>query len=433
MTPPRRGLSRRALLAGAAALAVMPGPAACAGSGATPAGAAPAGSPPATVTLGSRYSDAVPKQAQRKVLDAYTARSGGAVTVNTVDGNTFQEQINTYLQGSPDDVFTWSAGYRAKFFAAQGLTGDVSPVWASIGATMTDAFRTASTAEDGTPCFVPFANYPWAVFYRTSLFAERGYAVPETLDQLIALGDRMRADKLTPFAFADKDGWPAMGTFDALNMRINGYDFHIRLMAGKEAWDTPQLAEVFRVWAELLPYHQADSLGRTWQEAAQALSAKTCGMYLLGSFVAQQFTGQAYDDLDFFAFPQITAEHGRDAIDAPIDGYMMSARPKDRGAATALLEYLATGAAQTIYLADDPSLIAAANDADTSRYNPLQRKSRELIGSATHIAQFLDRDTRPDFASTVVIPSFQRFIAAPQDAGEILRSMQSQAKTIFPS
>ena len=29
-------------------------------------------------------------------------------------------------------------------------------------------------------------------------------------------------------AFADKDGWPAMGTFDILNMRINGYDFHVR-------------------------------------------------------------------------------------------------------------------------------------------------------------------------------------------------------------
>ena len=43
------------------------------------------------------------------------------VDVNTMDHNAFQEQINTYLQGTPDDVFTWFAGYRMQFFAAQGL------------------------------------------------------------------------------------------------------------------------------------------------------------------------------------------------------------------------------------------------------------------------------------------------------------------------
>ena len=37
----------------------------------------------------------------------------------------------------------------------------------------------------------------------------------------------MKTDGLTPIAFADKDGWPAMGTFDIINLRINGYDFHI--------------------------------------------------------------------------------------------------------------------------------------------------------------------------------------------------------------
>ncbi len=55
----------------------------------------------------------------------------------------------------------------------------------------------------------------------------------------------MQADGLTPIAFTDKDGWPAMGTFDILNMRINGYQFHVDLMAGKESWDGPQVKAVF--------------------------------------------------------------------------------------------------------------------------------------------------------------------------------------------
>ena len=40
-----------------------------------------------------------------------------------------------------------------------------------------------------------------------------------------------------------------MGTFDIINMRINGYDFHVRLMAGKARWDGPQVKTVFNTGA----------------------------------------------------------------------------------------------------------------------------------------------------------------------------------------
>ena len=38
--------------------------------------------------------------------------------INTIDHNSFQENINNYLQGAPDDTFTWFSGYRMRFFAA---------------------------------------------------------------------------------------------------------------------------------------------------------------------------------------------------------------------------------------------------------------------------------------------------------------------------
>ena len=59
--------------------------------------------------------------------------------------------------------------------------------------------------------------------------------------------------------------------------------------------------------------------------------------------------------------------------------------------------------------------IAANDDADTSVYTPLQKKSAEVVSQQKNIAQFLDRDTRPDFASTVVIPAFQSFLKTPDD------------------
>ncbi len=125
------------------------------------------------VTFGSNQSDEVPKKGYQAMADAYKAASGTTVKINTVEHNTFQENINTYLQGKPDDVFTWFAGYRMRFFAGKGLAGDISDVWAQLQG-YTDGFKTASTGDDGKQYFVPVSYYPWAVFYRPSVFEGEG-------------------------------------------------------------------------------------------------------------------------------------------------------------------------------------------------------------------------------------------------------------------
>ena len=67
-----------------------------------------------------------------------------------------------------------------------------------------EAFKAASTGHDGEQYFVPIYNYPWVVIYRKSLFEEKGYTVPATWDEFIALADKMKADGLVPLAFGDK-------------------------------------------------------------------------------------------------------------------------------------------------------------------------------------------------------------------------------------
>ena len=385
-----------------------------------------------TVTFGSNQSDAVPKKAYATMLANAGKTAGLDVKINTVDHNTFQENINNYLQGKTDDVFTWFAGYRMQYFAAKGLIGDISDVWQDITG-MSDALKKASTGEDGKQYFVPLDYYPWAVFYRKSVFAEKGYQIPKTLDEFTALGTQMKKDGLVPIAFADKDGWPAFGTFDILNLRINGYQFHVDLMAGKESWTSPQVKKVFDTWRSLLPLHQDGSLGRTWQEAAQSLQKKESGMYLLGMFVGQQFPTADQADLDFFPFPEIDPAVGADALDAPIDGFLMAKKPRNETGAKKLLGDLAKPQAGQDYVTSDPTVIAANSDADTSSYSALQKKAIELVSSAKSITQFLDRDTRPDFASTVMTPAMQSFIKTPTDADSILKSVESQKQSIFTS
>lgn len=401
-----------------------------AGGGGGDTTAAPSG----TVTVGSNASDELTREAYGAAFALFEEQSGINLEINTVDHNTFQEQINTYLQGRPDDVFTWFAGYRMQFFADRGLSTSINDVWDEIGSNFNDAFKQASTGLDGNQYFVPFITYPWALFYRKSIWEDAGYEIPSTLDELVAVCDAMQADGLVPIAFGDQDGWPAMGTFDYINMRVNGYQFHVDLMAHREKWDDDRVKEVFALWRDLLPYHQPGALGRTWQDAAQTVARGEAGMYLLGMFVGEQFQAvsqEARDDLDFFAFPEINPDHGRDSIDAPIDGFMLSKDPANLDGSKALVAFMGTGEAQKFYTDANSNWLQTVNNGDTSNYDALQNKAVELIGSVDNIAQFLDRDTRPDFASTVVLPSLQTFLNNPDDIDGLTSSMEEQAAAIF--
>jgi multiple sugar transport system substrate-binding protein len=427
-----QNLTRRGLLAtGAGSLAALYGLGAAGGALASPE-ALHEELGGGTVTLGS-YETGPGIKALAATTKKFTQNTGIAVKTNTVDHNTFQEQINTYLQGRPDDVFTWFAGYRMQFFAAKGLATPIDDVWKALTPVMPPSIKAASTGLDGHQYLVPNKNYPWAVYYRKSLWKEKGYTAPKTWDQFIALCKKMQTDGLTPIAFTDKDGWPAMGTFDILNMRINGYQFHVDLMAGKESWNSPQAKAVFKQWTELLPYYSQGALGLTWQDGAVQLENKQAGMFLLGGFVVSNFKPANVPDVDFFPYPAINPAHGQDSIDAPIDGYMLSKKPKNLAGAKKLIGYFGTAQAINIYNPLNPGNLAVNTRASKSYYSPMQKKEAALIAATKHIAQYMDRDTRPDFASTVMIPALQQFLNKPDDINGLCASIQKQKKAIFGS
>jgi multiple sugar transport system substrate-binding protein len=178
-----------------------------------------------------------------------------------------------------------------------------------------------------------------------------------------------------------------------------------------------------------LPYHDVDgALGRTWQDSAQLLKKNKNGMYLLGSFVAQQFTGADLAQLDFFAFPEFDPANGQDAVEAPIDGLMLSKNAADNDTAKDFLKYAASPEAEEAYLKTDPSDVGANKNVSTANYNAIQKKSAQLIGSAKEISQFLDRDSLPEFASNVMEPALQGFIKTGKFNGA---QVESQAKQVY--
>lgn len=420
-------LGRRALLrglAGAATLAAVSGPAGC--------GTDRRGDP-GLVTMGSNRANPAQREAIAESLALWEADSGVRVELNTIDSTSFQESLNNYLQGTPDDVVAWFAGYRMRHLAERGLISDATGVWEERGFhdVFTDQVRDLCSGPDGRQYMVPDSTSPWAVFYRRSVFEEHGYEEPSTKEEFIGLCERMRDDGLVPLAYGVREGWPAMGTFDHLNLRLNGPEFHLGLLNGDHPWDGPEVKAVFGAWKELLPYHQASPLGRGINEAQTSLVRGEAGMMLCGLFLTHVFSEEDLADLDCFAFPEFDAEIGADVVETPIDGFMLSGDPRNPGAATDLVGHLGTLRAQEIYTAIDPQALPTHQRADLSELSALDAKIMDMIAGAGALTQYMDRDTRPDFASVVMIPALQRFLRRPDDIDDLTAGIQRQKASIF--
>jgi len=424
MSVEQNGVSRRTLIKGAAlgGIGIAGGATVLSSCGSKASG---------PMSFGARTVDESPTKQLKALVAAYEKKSGNKVTYNATESNAFQNNLSQYLQGTPDDAFQWMAGFRMQFFAEQGLLEDVSDVWKDLGDQYDNSYKIASTGTDGKQYFVPQSWYPWGLHYRKSMVKELGLD-PEniaTFDDMLKMFDAMKKKGLVGFAAGDKGGWEAMGTFDIINARVNGYQFHVDLLAGREKWTDQRVIDVFKQWELLLPYTNKNVLDLEWDGAMQLLLQKKAGTTLMGSWFGGNFKEKSqedYDDLWIVPFPEINPEHGVDTIDAPIDGFCVAANGANTAVGKDFLKFAGDKEGMQAMLDTGVPMTSANKNQDTSTYDPFQKQQLNVMSQAKYITQFLDRDTRPDFAGPVVGPALQSWLKNPKDVNKITDSLQQQ-------
>ena len=101
-------------------------------------------------------------------------------------------------------------------------------------------------------------------------------------------------------------------------------------------------------------------------------------MITLGNFVGQVFPDGDPSDLDFFPWPAMNEEFGTETVEAPIDGWMLAANPKNPEAAKELLYHFGTAEPRRRRIfSQDPTFLAASLEYDTSGYTALQQKAAD--------------------------------------------------------
>lgn len=383
------------------------------------------------LVINSNLSDPAPKEAFRAMVDRFEEEYPDIdVTLNTFDHEAYKTAIRNFLASDAPDIALWFAGNRMKFFVDQGLFMDISDVWEDAGFNETMASSRPTLTVDGAQYGVPWGYYQWGVFYRTDIFEEHGLSEPETWDEFLEVSQTLKDNDITPISIGTQYLWTAAGWFDYLNLRINGFDYHMSLMDGEASYLDSELDEVFDTWQELIEqdYFLENHATYSWQEAQAPFINGEAAMYLIGNFITPDLeSAGVLEDTGFFQFPQINPEVGM-YEDAPMESYHIPSGAENVEEAKLFLEFVS----RPDILADFAYEVGNIPPNNQSR-EPEDRFTRagfEMLNEADGLAQFYDRDTSPDMAD-IGMEGFQEFMVNPDRVDEIRERLDRERERIF--
>ncbi len=227
-----------------------------------------------------------------------------------------------------------------------GLEDNYSEAWIDLG-----------TVDDTLYGVWYRASMKSLVWYPVPEFEERGYTIPETWDEMIALSDQMVADGLIPWAIgmesATATGWVGTDWIEDIMLRTAGPEKYDQWVAGELPFNSPEVRRAFEIAGEIF-FNPDYVLGGTtailtspFGDSPLPLFEDPPGAYLhrQASFIAGFFPDNVQEDLEShvnaFYLPPIDEEQGRPVLGAG-DVFAVT---NDKPEVVAFLEYLATAEA----------------------------------------------------------------------------------------
>ena len=363
------------------------------------------------------------------IADFEAANPEVDVVLQNFDHEGYKTAIRNFLTTDSPDLANWYAGNRMAPFVNAGQFMDVSDVWEANGLSDSLASAKASMTIDGKQWGVPYTYYQWGIYFNKDAYKAAGVEVPATWADFVSNCEKFKAANIDCLTTGTSALWPAAGIFDYINMRTNGYEFHMELTAGKVAWTDDRVKATFAEWAKIQPYITANHAAIDWQDAAALMVQGKAANYVMGNFAVATFKegGMTNDNLGFMVFPEITPGIPR-AEEAPTDTIHITSGATNVPDAKLFLAYVASAEAQT-------KLNAAIGQLPTNKNatvgdDPFIKAGFESLSSAYALAQFFDRDAPAEMAKAGM-EGFQEFMVKPERLPEILDRLEKVRGTAY--
>ena len=386
-----------------------------------------------TLRIVSDMSNPAPRAVMEDLANRFDEmHSDLDVELEVIDREAWKTQIRNTLSANPPDVVNWYAANRMMPYVNAGLFEDVSDVWEEIEGL--ESVKGALTL-DGKQYGVPYTYYQWGVYYRQDIFEELGLEEPETWEQELANCQAILDSGRKCYTIGTKFLWTAGGWFDYINMRTNGFDFHMQLAQGEIPWTDDRVRQTFANWRELIDMgaYIDDHQNYSWQEALPFMVNGEATAYLMGNFAVAPMreAGLTDDQIDFYQFVKINPDVDY-AEDAPTDTFHIASGAQNVDAAKEFLRFVTSADVQTRINAGDALGQLPVNAESSVDDDEFLQQGFEMLSSNASggIMQFFDRDLDAEMAS-IAMEGLQEFMVFPDNLDDILARLEDARTRIY--
>jgi ABC-type glycerol-3-phosphate transport system substrate-binding protein len=375
------------------------------------------------------------------VLAPFEKKNPGIKIKYTGAGDNVAQIVSTAVQGgNPPDLaqlpqpgllrdFANRGALKPIAFARPLIAKNYAPVWLQLGSVKGKLYG----------LFFKGANKS-TVWYNVHAFKSAGVKPPTTWPQFLSVAKTIHASGAEAYSIGGGDGWTLTDLFENLYLRQAGTAKYDQLTTHKIKWTDASVKTTLRTMAQVLS-DSANIYGGT-SGALQTdfptsvsnvfSTSPKAAMVLEGDFVPGAVppgTVTPLKDFNEFAFPSVNGS--KPAVMGGGDVVIMF---RDSPAAEALIKYLASPAAQTIW-AKRGGYSSPNKGVKPSAYSdPLNRKTALALASAK-IFRFDMSDLQPAaFGATVGQGEwkiFQDFLQNPSNVDGTASALEAAAAKVY--
>ncbi len=326
----------------------------------------------------------------------------------------FEAQLPVRIQsGNPPDVAYIPQPGLLQTLVEQ--TGAVKPapqaVVSNVDQYFSETFKSAGSV-DGTLYAAPLgANVKSFVWYNPQAFEAKGYTVPTTWDEMIALSDRIVADGGVPWCAGinsgEATGWPLTDFLEDAMLRVNGPDVYDQWVNHEIPFNDPQVAAALDRVGEVLknPAYVNGGLGdvstiatTTFQDAGLPILDETCYMHRQANFYAANFPEgtDVSENGEAFVFPLPPIDDSQP--ETILVGAEFVAAFADRPEVQAFQAYLSSPewANEKAIATPEGGWISANTGLDVNNVaSPVDKRSVEILQDESNTFKFDGSDLMP--------------------------------------
>ncbi len=264
-----------------------------------------------------------------------------------------------------------------------------------------------------------------AFWYDTQSFKNLGVSAPSSLSGLGQLVQSLKGHGAAPFAISGGSAVALPNLFQNLYLAYEGNHLYDQLATGKLPWSDPSVAHVLTIFKSMFGSSFAGgtaSLAAPYSAAVQAVFGTPMRAFMVpggSATLPVLYSAKAVRPLSqftAFAFPQVSKKAPARVI-GDADAVVMA---KDSDAARALVSYLATPEAATIWAKQGGFYLSPNRKVTAAAYAVPQMGELAQALTGANTFRFAISDTEPSAFKTTMNLQLRRYLEGLDNRGDVM-------------